>query len=116
MPLETGIWTINANGRVGQLNINRVDPSGNLGGSLAIYEREMNTIIIQGYWDETSQKIRFDLTFSGVPEVYSGFMFQDQFRITVVIASVVFTLARFFEMFQGSPGSTAVSARRDTFG
>jgi hypothetical protein len=36
MPLETGTWTINVNGQVGQLNINNVSPSGALNGTLEI--------------------------------------------------------------------------------
>ncbi len=36
MPLETGTWTINFNGLVGQLEINSVDTQGNTSGTLTL--------------------------------------------------------------------------------
>jgi hypothetical protein len=124
MPLETGTWMIIANGQSGQLIISSVVSSGNLSGTMyvpGVTPGEPSTI--QGFWDETSQKITFGLTdVLNVFQVYTGFLFQDRFRITGVTGSVVFTLAGCFQTFtvQGSigslVGSVAVTARRHTFG
>jgi hypothetical protein len=52
MPLGRGIWSINANGQVGQLQITEVDDQGNLSGT--VFGEQ-----IEGFWDENSQKITF---------------------------------------------------------
>jgi len=113
MPLETGTWTINTNGSVGQLTINAVDTSGNL--SAIFLLSGTPTQSIQGFWDETSQKITFYVLGIGAVQVYTGFLFQDQFRITGVTGSVVFMLAGYFQLF-GKYGDLVGIARRNLFG
>lgn len=119
MPLETGAWMLIANGQSGQIIISSVVPSGNLSGTMyvpGVTPGETSTI--QGFWDQTSQKITFGLTDVqlNVFQVYTGSLFQDRFRITGVTGSVVFTLSGCFRSFQGSMGSLVGSARRHTFG
>ena len=118
MPLETGTWTINANGQLGQLNISSVVPSGNLSGTIYVGGvTPVDPSTFQGFWDETSQKITFGLTdvlHNGF-QVYTGFLFQDQIRITGVTGSVVFTLAGYVQIF-GAVGGLSSTARRSLFG
>lgn len=107
MPLETGTWTINANGTLGQLVIAGVDPAGNVTGNIDI--PGVMTFPIMGFWSEASQRIVFSLlslSVSGPLNVaYTGFLFRDQLRMPGITGSIVFTLVGCFEAFQGSGGT-----------
>ncbi len=110
MPLETGTWTINQNGSVGQLTITSVDTAGNVRGTLF-------GALISGFWNEVSQKLTFISAVPSPPNpaqeasVYTGYLFADQFRIPGIKGGTVFTLAGYVAVFQA-----AVSAERPTFG
>ena len=85
MPLPIGTWTANVAGGVGPLVITKADPSvtGTLFGKSLI-----------GVWDETAQKLSFCINDPSVnlKELYTGFLFQDQFRMPGIIGGTVFTL------------------------
>lgn len=110
MPLQTGAWTINANGTVGQMRLDSVDPQGNVRGVYA------GGFPFLGFWDEASQRLTFAVTLSapapgGLVQLYTGFLFEDQVRITGVTGGLVLTLAGYFEDFR--PPATA---KRSSFG
>ena len=112
MTLETGTWTINTNGQVGQLLISSVNPQGNMIGTITL---GAGPVDIQGFWDETSQKISFCIIQPIIGNlIFTGFLFPDQFRLTGITGGVVFTLTGYVESF-----TTAFfnpTARRRTFG
>lgn len=114
MPLQTGTWTINVNGTVDQLGIINVDAQGALNGFLGGGP-------FVGFWDEASQKITFSVRSGilggggGSLQVYTGFLFEDQVRITNVAGGTVFTLAGFFEQFEAPPIPT-LTGKRNVFG
>lgn len=101
MPLEIGTWTLKASGIVGQLNIQSVDSNGNVTGGLSAGGPLFS---ILGLWDEQGQKIVFQV-FPQVPgpsvlgaiQVYTGFMFTDQFRLSQMVGDTIFTLAGTFQ-------------------
>jgi hypothetical protein len=106
MPLPTGAWMMNSNGNAGTLIIDAVDLHGNLTdlngnstGALRLLGGLPSPGEIRGFWDEASQKLTF-LTIGGPGDAYTGFLFQDQFRMPGITGSVVFTLAGYFESFQ----------------
>lgn len=111
MPLQTGTWTINLNGTVQQLGITNVDAQGTLNGFIGGGP-------FVGFWDEASQKITFSAR-SGITggslQVFTGFLFEDQIRITNVTGGTVFTLAGFVERFEDPPIST-LTGKRNVFG
>lgn len=98
MPLQIGIWNINTNGTVDQLQINGVDVNGNVAGTLAALQ-------ITGFWDEITQRLMFT---DGI-SAYSGFMFSDQNRMPGIIGGNVLTLA-------GCYTSSGAAADQYTFG
>lgn len=104
MPLETGSWTINANGAVGQLVIASVDPLGHLAGSLNP-GTGLPAGPIVGFWNEAGQEVRF--TFGGgfSIQIFTGFLFKDQLRMPGIGGSIVFTLVGYFEALQGAGGT-----------
>ena len=77
MPLQIGLWTINVNGNVGQLQINAIDASGNLSGSINVWG--LGSIF--GYWDEISQEISFSFVggsgASPDTATFIGYLFTD---------------------------------------
>lgn len=103
MPLPTGTWTINLNGRVLQLIVSAVDALGNMSGSLAI--AAVNTPV-SGFWDEVAQKLSFSLAVN--PQSFTGFLFQDQFRMPGLTGSTVFTLVGSFQDFTVTSGDRLV--------
>jgi len=99
MPLTTGTWSININGTLAQINIESVDSAGNLTGTLKF---STETTGVSGFWDELSQKVTFFL--ADQSQAYTGFLFQDRFRMPGLTGSVVFTLAGTYQDFAN--GST----------
>ena len=83
MPLPIGTWTFNQSGSLHPLQINAVDVSGNVTGTL-------NGGRIVGFWDEISQRLGF--TTYVQTGVYTGFLFSDQNRMPGVAGGSVFTL------------------------
>jgi hypothetical protein len=108
MPLPTGEWTGSSNGNQAQLTIVAVDADGRLRGELFI-AAVGPPFEVQGFWDEGSQKLTF-ITVS--EDAYTGFLFQDQFRMPGLTGSVVYTLSGYFESFSTGEGS----ADRPVFG
>jgi hypothetical protein len=102
MPLQTGTWTLNSGGFSSPLTITGVDPSGVVTGSFP------GGIAISGFWDENSARI----TFADRAQVYTGFLFQDQFRMPGITGAVVFTLTGFIE----TPSPAGGSAARSVYG
>ena len=112
MPLQTGSWTINTSGNVGEVVITGVDASGNLNGTLSIAGLPPAPTI--GYWDEITQEISFwaSIGLGGDIAMYTGHLFADSMRIGGISGAVVYTLA-------GTARLTSVlggSARRHLFG
>ena len=106
MPLPTGGWTINSNGNQGTLLIGAVDPhgklvdsSGNFSSALRIPGGPPGPGEIRGFWDEGSQKLTF-MTIDGPPDAYTGFLFQDSFRMPGITGGVGYTLTGYFESFR----------------
>lgn len=92
MSLPTGTWNINGNGFVGQLNIQSVDPNGNVAGT-------MYNDSVQGFWDEGSQRaVLMRIPNAADPttiQVYIGYLFQN---------NSTYTLAGPFQFFGGTGG------------
>jgi hypothetical protein len=109
MPLPTGVWKLNVNGNLGTLSINAVDPHGNLTSPSNIFFPG-GGVPVQGFWDEGSQR----LTFTAVEaearfgDAYTGFLFQDTFRMPGITGSVVFTLSGYVESFTKGTTDRAV--------
>lgn len=105
--LETGSWTLSANGYTGLLKITSVSGSGVLSGSVDMNNEPSHQII--GFWDGTSQKITFmrvlDKTDPSKIQVFTGYRFVDG-------ATKHPTLAGSFEGFQG----TGAIAQRVLYG
>jgi hypothetical protein len=104
MPLETGTWILNASGIQLQLEIVSVDVRGNVVGILSSPGEPLRVF---GFWDEGAQKLVFQvfgvppsgvISSGGAIYVFTGFLFTDQFRLTGVTGSVVFTLSGYFEV------------------
>jgi hypothetical protein len=99
--LETGSWTVSANGFIGSLIINSVDGKGTLSGALEMKNEQSHQII--GFWDEDSQKITFmrviDINDPSKCQIFTGYRYIDG-------ATRNPTLAGSFEGFQGT-GATA---------
>lgn len=93
MPLQTGTWSTNSNGSLGKLTIASVDTQGNLTGSFNVAANAIN-----GFWDEAAQKISFSVG----QQAYTGFLFQDTFRMPGIAGSTVFALAGHFTDFTAS--------------
>jgi hypothetical protein len=93
MPLPTGIWTMNLNGTLQQLNITAVDSAGNMTGVLT----STFDTVVSGFWDEVSQKLSFASSLAG--QSYAAFLFQDTFRMPGISGAVVFTLVGSFQAF-----------------
>jgi hypothetical protein len=104
MPLQTGTWSLNSNGSLGQLTISAVDTSGVVTGSLAISGDP--PVTISGFWDENSAR----LSFSAGASAYTGFVSQDQFRMPGITGAVVFMLTGFVQK------SVGASADKNIFG
>jgi hypothetical protein len=102
VPLQTGIWSVNANGFEGELNIVDVDAQGHVTGRIF-------GDVFQGFWTETSQRITFTRNPSSRNaediQVYTAFLFRTS-RIPK------FTLAGYFEAFEGTGGTS----QRNVFG
>ena len=102
MPLQTGIWSVNANGYQGEFNIVEVDAQGNVVGRIF-------GDVFQGFWTESSQRIMFTRNPSSRNaediQVYTAFLFR-----TAGIAT--YTLAGYFEAF----GGTGATSQRNGFG
>ncbi|MDA4118613.1 MAG: hypothetical protein OK455_09745 [Thaumarchaeota archaeon] len=137
-PLQIGNWTINSNGRTGTLAISVVSPAGIVSGRISIPDLA-GTIL--GWWDEESQRLDFSIVVrvptppaphnnpssadnpppatsppAGAPtqeimQVYVGFMFEDQVRISGVTGATVYTLAGYSENF-----GTGGTAQQQSFG
>jgi hypothetical protein len=92
--LPRALWSITANGFMGDLHITSVDNQGNLSGT--VFGQS-----ISGFWDEASQKITFMRIINPADpstfQIYTGFLFRDQNR-----PDLVYTLTGFFEAFQGT--------------
>jgi hypothetical protein len=93
MPLPAGIWTMNLNGTLQQLNITAVDSAGNMTGLLT----STFDTAVSGFWDEVSQKLSFVSSLAN--QSYAAFLFQDTFRMPGISGSVVFTLVGSFQDF-----------------
>jgi hypothetical protein len=78
---------LNANGNLRNLTL-QVDDSGNMPGT--------PNGPVSGLWDEVSQKISFVVNNGGVFQSYTGFLFQDKFRMPGITRTTVFTLAGHF--------------------
>ena len=101
MPLQTGVWSLNSNGALGQLAITGVDPAGTVTGTLTASGGTASTIA--GFWDENSQKLSIAVGY----QAFTGFMFEDQYRMPGITGAVVFTLAGFVEEFTSTGGAGA---------
>jgi hypothetical protein len=97
-----GIWNINANGFLGTLNVQSVDPAGRLSGTI------FNNPMI-GFWNEPSRCLTIiRIPAPGDPsqmQIYSGYLIQNQ-------GAQSFSLAGSFDAFAGTGGT----ARRNRFG
>ena len=75
MALETGIWTVSANGSNGDLSITSVGLNGALSGTFFSQK-------IIGFWDDAAQKITFlrEINLANDPasiQLYTGYRFTD---------------------------------------
>ncbi len=108
MALLTGTWNMNGNGYQGQLIVTSVDAQGNLNGT--VYNNP-----IQGFWDESSQKITFMRIITASDpsrlQIYTGYLFKTPPRPRAG-QNFTYTLSGFFEAFAG----TGASAQRNLFG
>jgi hypothetical protein len=106
---QTGKWTIDANGFLGELDIEWIDSAGNLGGTA--YGQPMF-----GFWDEDAKKITFmrviDPYNPSSLQIFTGYMFVDPLFWAGNGGSTSYTLAGYFEGFAG----TGASAKRSVWG
>src|SRR5438105_146312 len=100
---QTGEWTIDANGFLGQLNIVSIDGAGNLSGT--VYGDP-----IVGFWDDDAKKITFIRVINPLDplsfQIYTGFFFVDPLFWAGNQGDISYTLAGYFEAFSGT-GATA---------
>ena len=59
MKLPIGMWNINANGQIGELNIAKVSSNGQITGTVHWLGSEPYTTKIFGFWDKVAWKIMF---------------------------------------------------------
>jgi hypothetical protein len=101
----TGVWAINANGSVGDLNITSIDDTGSIQGTVLGDP-------IEGFWSKRMQRIVFmrisDANDLSTLQVFTGYYWREPQPPPVGIAF----LAGSFEAFQGSGGT----AQRSVFG
>ena len=105
MPLPTGSWSAVANGQRTTLVIASVDASGLVAGTYA-------GTAISGLWDEITQRLTFGPPGFYDLEIFTAFLFEDQFRMPGIIGGTVYTLAGHYT--DASSGVTDVD--RPTFG
>jgi hypothetical protein len=102
MPLQAGVWSVNANGHEGQLHIAEPDEQGIVGGRIF-------GDVFHGFWTETSQRLMFIRNPAGRDsshkQVYTAFLFDTR-------RTDKFTLAGYFEAFEG----TGATSARNVFG
>jgi hypothetical protein len=103
MSFPLGIWTIDANGFLGSMEIEGVDGNGNVWGLLKIGNEDFAGMA--GFWNEASQTIIFQRVMdkSGPKfQLYTGYLFTDPLNK----AANPFTLAGHFEAFNPDSGGT----------
>ena len=106
--LPTGVWRIDGNGYLGELNIASVDNAGKITGS--VYGHP-----IQGFWNEDQQAVTFTRTIAAnnpsATQIYTGYLFKTPIN-PVTGDEVTFTLTGSFEAFAG----TGAVAERTLYG
>jgi hypothetical protein len=115
MPLQAGTWTLNINGSMNEFTI-AVGSAGNVSGTLGL----ATPLIVNGFWDETAQKITMISALVGggqAVQIYVGYLFTDPVNLLGVTGSIIFTLVGEVQQFQGSVNlGTNASAKRSVFG
>ena len=105
LTLKPGVWKINGNGFIGDLDIGSINNDGTLAGTLTM--RNEPTHEITGFWDDISKKITFiraiNLNDPSSFQIYTGYLFCNP---------GVYSLAGSFEAFAGS----GASAQRSIYG
>jgi hypothetical protein len=104
MPLPVGVWKIDANGVVGNMEIDSVDGHGNITGTLTIDAPHKDGLA--GFWNEASQSIIFQRLMDDAGptfQLYSGYLFRDPLNN----AANPYSLAGYFEAFGPNSGATA---------
>jgi hypothetical protein len=97
------MWTIDANGFLGSMEIDAVDGNGNVWGRLKIGNE--NPDGLAGFWNEASQTIIFQRVMDKAEprfQLYTGYLFADPLNK----AANPFTLAGHFEAFNPDSGGT----------
>ena len=136
MKLPTGMWNINANGQMGELNIAKVSTNGQITGTVHWLGSEPYTTKIFGFWDKVAWKIMFlkenTAVFDkpreplscntvhpttkepchGRDQVFTGYMFGGSPKGGPMKP---ITIAGSFEAFGGTVG-TGATADRNVFG
>jgi hypothetical protein len=72
MPLQAGTWTLNINGSMNEFTI-AVGSAGNVSGTLGL----ATPLIVNGFWDETAQKITMISALVGggqAVQIYVGYL------------------------------------------
>ncbi len=59
MPLQLGIWSLNANGSQAALNIANVDPQGNVTGTVTFGTEAPSPLDNVAIWNDTTKEITF---------------------------------------------------------
>jgi hypothetical protein len=108
MPLPIGSWTANFSGFLTTIEITTVNAaSGNVTGTVG----GAQGAVFVGYWDEITHKLNFCLP--NQIQLFTGFLFEDQFRMPGIIGGTVFTLAG---QFTGMGDINSVDVDRPIFG
>jgi hypothetical protein len=113
MPLQTGRWIMNLNGRVMSLAIDSVN-QGEVKGSVD------NLDFDKAFWDEDAQKLMVVITNRKLPtqdppRVFVGYLFTDPVNFTGVRGSIFFTLTGYVEHF-GESTSVPITPRKSVLG
>jgi hypothetical protein len=107
MPFPVGVWKIDANGYVGNMEIDGYSyEDGILDGVLTIDEGHRDGLT--GFWNEASQSIIFQRLGNNADpssvQVYTGYLFKDPLNN----AASPYTLAGYFETFAPPGGGSAL--------
>lgn len=120
MPLISGTWKANVNGRPMDLEVGQPEPGGAVGVQLVGFQIGNAN---RGIWDEGAQRLVFGVAGAPLDSPFSGFFESYLFRTPVTPEpgqDIVWTLAGTFTvMFPsvGDPSHPALaSSRRSTFG
>jgi hypothetical protein len=120
VPLQMGAWTMVFNGQPGLLMITKVDPQGNVAGTLSLDYYGL-LASIEGFWDEVAGALTFSTYYPnpaspprGVLQ-FVGYMFKDTFRLPGIQGTNVYTLTGDCQGFTGVATNIQMAADQNQF-